>query len=371
MTCSSARPNELPAARARLSASSESSWRSLSRASVRVRRRRISRRSNPVTQVGTRSWQSFANRSSRSRAAEGPHNCEAGKGSSPCRSLSAAAPMRTVRLCCGSKRRQSSRDAPGSRQTSKLEEEPRWRNRISSSLAGTPALVEAPLSGRPTTSRLAQPWAERRKRRGSTFRRCPRACAAASFTWFSQRSPAGPSKVLQSSEPQRSSKHTGWRMPGATSNAAALEAMPCSPSNAATSSLRAAMPPRSTHSGKRSMSSVTPSTSTKASSLLRISLKAQAIPFSLAFFLAGTIEMALSWCLSRFASGVSAGGASRPPPMHDGVEARRAGVGDTATSVFTFFCGGGKDAPPCSGCCCNAAPLSCPGSCPGCCSLGC
>mmetsp|Transcript_99377 Transcript_99377/g.320498 ORF Transcript_99377/g.320498 Transcript_99377/m.320498 type:complete len:332 (+) Transcript_99377:1398-2393(+) len=277
MTCSRARPKEVPTARARCNTSSEVARCSTSRASACALLRRPSKRSNADSHCGTRSPQSAAKRSSSERAAALPQSIDGGMGSSSPRpsSPATAAPRSMVRFSLGSKRRQSSSGAPGSRQTRRFDGEPKCRSRMSSIFAGTATF--GGFSGSWTTSRLVQPMAERRMRNGSTFRRWPSACATACETLWIQASASGPLKEPKSSEPQRSSSISGWRKPGSTSCAAAAVAGPCSPSMAATSSRRAAMPPTSTHSGKRSRSSRTPSTSETVSSWLRTSLNAQAM----------------------------------------------------------------------------------------------
>mmetsp|Transcript_43743 Transcript_43743/g.123848 ORF Transcript_43743/g.123848 Transcript_43743/m.123848 type:complete len:301 (+) Transcript_43743:1224-2126(+) len=280
MMCWSARPKERPAARARLSTSAGDSRSSASRASARDFVRRSSRRSRLDCHCCRLSVQARVKRSSRARAAVAPHSMEGGRASVPEARPEAAAPSSTVRRCAGSKRRQSSSGAPGSRQTRMFAGEPRCRARISSILGGTgPPAPSAPWrSGRSTTSMLAQPLAESRMRSASTLSRLPRACAAACATLWSHAWDSGLLMDPNPCDPYRSSSAMGWRMPGATSSAAADVATPCSPRSAATSSRRAAMPPSRTHAGRPSVSSRAPSTSRMASSWLRTSLSATAIP---------------------------------------------------------------------------------------------
>mmetsp|Transcript_17026 Transcript_17026/g.53520 ORF Transcript_17026/g.53520 Transcript_17026/m.53520 type:complete len:246 (+) Transcript_17026:1572-2309(+) len=200
-----------------------------------------------------------------------------------------------------------SRGGPGSRQTSKFDEDPTCRTRISSSFAGTPpGCPWLPFSGRSTTSRFAHPMTDSRRRSGSTFRRCPTACETAFEMLWSQASASGPLKEPKSSAPLRSSSARGWRMPGATRRAAAEVAAACSPSSAATSSRRAAMPPKSTHSGNRSRSSGTPSTSAMASSWFRISLSAHAMLSPWRFFFSARLLPERGTCAPRLRTGEGA-----------------------------------------------------------------
>mmetsp|Transcript_79338 Transcript_79338/g.204369 ORF Transcript_79338/g.204369 Transcript_79338/m.204369 type:complete len:274 (+) Transcript_79338:1277-2098(+) len=272
--CCSARPKETPADRALRSTSSSASRFSISRASRWARANRPSRRPRFSSHCGMRSRHSTANRSSRARAAADPHSVEAGIVSPAC---AAAAPTSAVRFNCGSYRRQMSIAAPGSRHTSTLDGDPMCLLRISSTLAEDPCACEpAPTptrSGRSMTSRLTQPCAESRRRKVSTFKRCPNAAWQCCERSLSQAS-AWESGIA--ADVPRSSRARGWRMPGATMRAAAEVARACSPKSADTSSRRAAMPPRRTQAGKRSKSSATPSTSVIFSNSARTSLSTQA-----------------------------------------------------------------------------------------------
>mmetsp|Transcript_57872 Transcript_57872/g.188131 ORF Transcript_57872/g.188131 Transcript_57872/m.188131 type:complete len:411 (+) Transcript_57872:1309-2541(+) len=276
-TCCKARPKDRPTALARRRTSSDDSRRSISRASFCDLDSRASNRSSCETHCGTRSLQRAAKRSSKAVAAAGPQSVKAGNWSLPptC-ACDVAAPMSTVRLNCGSNLLQSSNDAPGSRQTSRFAEFPTNLWRISSIFGFAPA---APvLSGKSTTSRFAHPMADNRNLSASTLSLWPNACPAACATLLSHASASGPFAGPKSSWPHRNSRATGCRIPGATSSAAAEFATACSPSNAATSSRRAAMPPSRTHSGKLSSKSRMPSTSAMASNWLRTSLRTQAMP---------------------------------------------------------------------------------------------
>mmetsp|Transcript_14267 Transcript_14267/g.31633 ORF Transcript_14267/g.31633 Transcript_14267/m.31633 type:complete len:409 (+) Transcript_14267:1213-2439(+) len=336
MTSCSARPKEKPAYRALLNNSKVLSLWANSRASLLDFMSRPSSRSRLDNHCGALSLQRLENRSSRHVAASGPHRMDAGKESSPPEdTLEAAAPTNSVRTSCGSNLLQSSKGGPCSKQTNKLQAEPMCFIRISSIFKGGSASMEH-FSGRSTTSRLAQPAAESRRRRDSNFRRCPKACCVAFCTPRSQLSASGACGWPRSALLHLSSKAMGCRMPGWTRTAEAACATAVSPSSPDMSSRRAAMPPSRTHAGKRPNKSRTPSTSQIFSNWLRTSLNAQAMPSMVRRrrFAFGSGARAMA----RAGEGANMADASGGLSLAGGFlfSARRPGW---AGSFFTFFCG--------------------------------